>query len=278
MTHTRVFHLPFCLYNVFIWNYLSIIYLCIYQYYLILSKYYFIEVLQPLILFAFRVFVWREYLLFTRDIHHNFYFIVWRYVIPASCSPDHVKENAWKRLEESPLRKCSSMRKLRKWSFTLSCNTVYKELLSYTGWPRKIATLTIKNVKKTRAKMKKLCALMRIEFFSQQNDTKIINFDEGVLILWPVFWGNVIFKICHSFLRSHNCRTAHFHCLAPPGKVSALALKNEDSMNKEKHSLRNFAVLQSRGSYSKKFLLTSIVTFDRKEANFENDIASEKWL
>ena len=60
--------------------------------------------------------------------------------------------------------------------------------------------------------------------------------------------------------------------------MSALALKNEDSMNKEKHSLRNFAVLQSRGSYSKKFLLTSIVTFDRKEASFENDIASEKWL
>ena len=25
----------------------------------------------------------------------------------------------------------------------------------------------------------------------------------------------------------------NFHCLAPPGKVSALALKNEDSMNKE---------------------------------------------
>ena len=31
--------------------------------------------------------------------------------------------------------------------------------------------------------MNKLCALMRIEFFSEQNDTKIINFDEGVLIL-----------------------------------------------------------------------------------------------
>ena len=64
-----------------------------------------------------------------------------------------------------------------------------------------------------------------------------------------------------------------FHCLALPGKVSALALKNDDNMNKEKHSLRNFAALQSRRSYSKKFLPTSIVTFDRKEANFENDIA-----
>ena len=80
--------------------------------------------------------------------------------------------------------------------------------------------------------MKKLCTLLCTEFFSQQNDTKIINFDEGVLILWSFFWGNVIFKICHFCLKSHNWRTANFHCLAPPGKVSALALKNEDSMNK----------------------------------------------
>ena len=34
-------------------------------------------------------------------------------------------------------------------------------------------------------------------------------------------------------------------CLASPGKASALALKSEDSMNKEKHSLHNFAVIQS---------------------------------
>ena len=35
--------------------------------------------------------------------------------------------------------------------------------------------------------MKKLCALLRIEFFSEQDDTKIVNFDEGSLILWPCF-------------------------------------------------------------------------------------------
>ena len=40
---------------------------------------------------------------------------------------------------------------------------------------------------------------MHIEFFSQQND-----FDEGVFILWPFFWGNVNFKICHFCLNSHN--------------------------------------------------------------------------
>ena len=30
--------------------------------------------------------------------------------------------------------------------------------------------------------MKKLCALLHIKFFSQQDDTKIVNFDEGILI------------------------------------------------------------------------------------------------
>ena len=35
--------------------------------------------------------------------------------------------------------------------------------------------------------MKKLCAVMHIEFFSERNDTKIINFDEGVLILYGRF-------------------------------------------------------------------------------------------
>ena len=57
----------------------------------------------------------------------------------------------------------------------------------YTGWPRKNATLSINNFKKTRDSMKKLSALLRIEFFSEQDDTKIVNFDEGVLILWPFF-------------------------------------------------------------------------------------------
>ena len=63
----------------------------------------------------------------------------------------------------------------------------------------------------------------------------------------------------------------------PRVKCLLLLWKMKDSMNKEKHSLRNFAALQSRGSYSKKFFPTSLVTFDKKEANFENDIASGKW-
>ena len=60
--------------------------------------------------------------------------------------------------------------------------------------------------------------------------------------------------------------------------MSALALKNEDSMNKEKHSLRNSPVLQSGEGTLEIPIYTSIVTFDTKEANSENDVASEKWL
>ena len=68
---------------------------------------------------------------------------------------------------------------------------------------------------------------MRRKLFSQQDDTKIINFDEGILILstWQFFWGNVIFKICHFCLKSHNWRQKILHSLASPGKVSTLALK-----------------------------------------------------
>ena len=59
-----------------------------------------------------------------------------------------------------------------------------------TGWPRKNATLTINNFKKTRDRIKKLCALLRIKFFSQQDYNQIL------LILMKAFcWGNVIFKI-----------------------------------------------------------------------------------
>ena len=45
-----------------------------------------------------------------------------------------------------------------------------------TGWPRKNTTPTINNFKKTRGKTKKLCVLMCIEFFSQQNDTQDYSF------------------------------------------------------------------------------------------------------
>ena len=57
----------------------------------------------------------------------------------------------------------------------------------YTWWLGKNATPTINNFKKNRDRLNKLCALLGIKFFFQQDDTKIINFEEGVLILWPFF-------------------------------------------------------------------------------------------
>ena len=57
----------------------------------------------------------------------------------------------------------------------------------YTGWARKNATISINNFKKTRDRMKTLCAVVRIEFFSEQDAIKIVNFEEGVLILWSFF-------------------------------------------------------------------------------------------
>ena len=93
----------------------------------------------------------------------------------------------------------------------------------YPGWPRKNATLTINNFKKMRDRMK-TCALWHIKFFSQQDDTKIVNFDEGVLIILPFFWGNDIFKICPSFSKVTIYVPKIFYCLASPSKVSALAL------------------------------------------------------
>ena len=53
--------------------------------------------------------------------------------------------------------------------------------MKYTGWPKKNATLTINNIKKTRDRIKKLCALSRIEFFSQQDGTKNTNFAFKIL-------------------------------------------------------------------------------------------------
>ena len=150
---------------------------------------------------------------------------------------------------------------------------------SYTGWPRKNVTLTINNVKKTRDRMKKLCALLRIKFFSQQDDTKIVTFDEGVLILWPFFWGNVIFKICPSISRVTIYVPKFFIVWLPRVNCQRLLCKVKPAWI-IKRSI-HYVTLQHYNPgklYSKTFLPTSNVTFDTKGAHFENYIASEKWL
>ena len=73
--------------------------------------------------------------------------------------------------------------------------------------------------------MKNVCALLRIKFFSQQDDTIIVNFNENVLILWPFFWGNVIFKICPSISKVTIYVPKFFHCVASPVNCQLLLCK-----------------------------------------------------
>ena len=159
---------------------------------------------------------------------------------------------------------------------TTYINVFQINLVVYTGWPRKNATLTINDFKKTRDRINELCPLLRIKFFFQKDDTKIINFDEGVWILWPFFWGNIIFKICHFCLKSHNWRTENFHCLAPPGKC--LLCKTKTAWIKRSI---HYVILQC---YNPGKALKEIPHYLNRDfwymykGNFENDIASEKWL
>ena len=54
------------------------------------------------------------------------------------------------------------------------------ELFPYTGWPRKNAPLSTTNFKEISDLIKLVSAVMSRTFFSQQNDTKINDFDEGL--------------------------------------------------------------------------------------------------
>ena len=121
--------------------------------------------------------------------------------------------------------------------------------IMYTAWPRKNATLTINNFKKTRDRMKKLCALLRIKFFFQQDDTKIVNFDEGVLILEPFIWGNVIFKICTFCIKSHVWGREEFLWVAPPDSNAA---KTSDVMNASLYSCWLCFTKQEQAIYPEK--------------------------
>ena len=151
----------------------------------------------------------------------------------------------------------------------------------YTGWPRKNATLTINNFKKTRARMKKLFALLRIKFFSQQDDPKIGNFDEGVLILWPFFWGNVIFNLPLLSQKSQFTYRKFSIVWLPRVNCQLLLCKAKPAWI-IKRSI-HYITLQHYNLACPGELLKEIppylnVTFDTKGANFENYIASEKWL
>ena len=125
--------------------------------------------------------------------------------------------------------------------------------------------------------MKKLCALLRIKFFFQQGDTKIVNFDEGVLILGPFFWGNVIFKMCTFCIKSYVWGREEFLWVAPPDS-NAAELRNECFSLFMLASLFNTKQEQTLypGSQTMEHFQYVNCDFWDRRANLENDIASEK--
>ena len=148
----------------------------------------------------------------------------------------------------------------------------------YTRWPKKNATHSINNFKKSREKIKKVCALMSIELFSKQNDTKVINFDEGVLILWPFFWGNVIFKICHFCLKSHNWRTVNFHRLASGYVCFCFQIRRQAWIKRSIHYVTLQYYNPGEATQRNSSRPQSRLLIEKKLQVFENNIASEKWL
>ena len=144
-------------------------------------------------------------------------------------------------------------------------------MFCYTGWTRKNATLTINNFKKTRDRMKKLCALLCIRFFPSKMTPRS-------LILMKAFWFYGRFSEAMSFsgfaLLSQKSQFTYqkFSIVWLP-RVKCLLLLCKAEPAWIKRSI-HYVILQhyNPGSYSKKFLPTSNVTFDTKGANFENDI------
>ena len=112
-------------------------------------------------------------------------------------------------------------------------------------------------------------------FFFLQIDTKINDFDEGVLILEPFFWGNVIFKICSFCIKSHVWDGEEFLWVAPPDcnaaklRMSAFLYSCWLRFTKQKQTI--YPGKPNNGTFS----VHNCDFWDRR-ANLENDIASEK--
>ena len=105
--------------------------------------------------------------------------------------------------------------------------------------------------------------------------SKISDFDEGVLILEPFFWSNVIFQICFFVSRvTIEVMRNFFECLP-----RIVTLQNY-VMNASLYSCCLRFTKQEQTLYlgepNNGHFGTSTVTFETEVANFENDIASEK--
>ena len=137
---------------------------------------------------------------------------------------------------------------------------------SYTGWPRKKATIILR---KQRTKWKKLCAL----FFSHQ-EFRWRRFD-----CIAVFLSNVIYKSCPSISKvTIYVPIFFFFFWLPRVKCLLLLCKVKPAWILKRSNHYGTWQHYNLGKLSKKFLPTSNVTFDTRGAHFENDIDLEKWL
>ena len=153
---------------------------------------------------------------------------------------------------------------------------VVLSMMSYTGWPRKNATLTINNFKKTRGDEKAACI-------------------DAYRILFPAkwhqdhsFWGKrfdsmaVFLRQCHFqtlplLSQSHNWRTENFHCWLPRVSVCS-CFENEDSMNKRSiHYVTLPCYNPGEATQRNSSRPQSCLLIEKKQL-FENDIGSEKLL
>ena len=153
------------------------------------------------------------------------------------------------RLPLNPLYSHSGRQSMeRNWG---TVETRYKEIwynkIPNTGWPRKNATPTITNFKEIGHLIKLVSALMSKTFLFQQNDTKIKDFDEGIIILEQFFWGNVIFKICSFCIKSRVWGREEFLWVAPPD-CNAAKLRNECFSYSRLLHLQSKSIHFTRGS------------------------------
>ena len=146
----------------------------------------------------------------------------------------------------------------------------------HTGWPKNNTTRTINNFKKTRDRMKSLCALSRIKFFPSKMTWR-------TLILMKAFWFYGRFSDAMSFSRfallSQKSQFTYrrFSIVwLPRVKYLLLLCKAEPAWIKRSI---HYVILQH---YNPGELLKEIppylkCDFDTKGAHFENYIASEEF-
>ena len=128
--------------------------------------------------------------------------------------------------------------------------------------------------------IKLVSALTSRTFLFLQNDTKIVDFGEGVLSLEPFFYGNVIFKICSFCIKSNVWGREEFLRVAPPDCNDAM-LRNECFSLLFMVALLYKARADNLPGEAKQWkMFGTCINCDiwdtGRRANLENNIASEK--